>query len=340
MLNLNRVIVTKQGLLTHLQDIDVYRRYTNQEVVLKVAIKSPLRKESNPSFGYFIGESGEICFRDFILGGGDFVKFVQLKFDLNFFEALSKIAIDFELTDDFFVKELPKDNIIYDSKNFKDREKVFKDNIELKLAKKRRDWKAYDFAYWLQFGIDTNTLRKYRTEPLQYIFINDNPISVDKYAYVYIEMKENKYTYKIYQPFSKKFKWLNNHNNSIWQGWEQLPETGEKLVITKSLKDVMAIDNATGIPTVSLQSEAILPKPHIMNQLKARFKTIYLLYDNDYDKDINYGHQFGKKIADTFELIQVEINACHQSKDFSDLVKNIGQEKASKILEDLVSVPF
>ena len=206
----------------------------------------------------------------------------------------------------------------------------------LQLGIKQRKWKAYDYAYWLQFGIDSETLKKYHVVPIEYFFINISPFKADKHAYAFIERKDGKETYKIYQPYSKRFKWLNNHDASIWQGWDQLPDKGPKLIITKSLKDVMSIVSVTGIPAVSLQSETTMPKEHIIDELASRFERIWVLYDNDFDKDVNIGRKQGQKIADEFYLMQIEIPVLYSSKDFSDLVKNENQEIAKLTLEHIM----
>src|SRR5690554_6240997 len=104
-INLNKKIVTKEGILQYIQDIDVYRYYTGSDIVIAGGLHSPLRDDNNPSFGYFIGESNEVCFKDFVLGAGDFVKFVMIKFGLTYFEALSKIIVDFNLTYHFDYKD-------------------------------------------------------------------------------------------------------------------------------------------------------------------------------------------------------------------------------------------
>ena len=53
-------------------------------------------------------------------------------------------------------------------------------------------------------------------------------IPAEKYAYVFVEFKDNVESLKIYQPFSEFYKWRNKHDSSVWDLWEQLPETGEK----------------------------------------------------------------------------------------------------------------
>lgn len=340
-MNLNKETVSKEGLLKHLKDVDVYRYYTGKEVDLNTRISSPLRKDENPSFGYFIGNSGEICFKDFVLGAGDFVKFVEWMFNLTFFEALSKIVIDFDLDYHFMYKhDIPKTDRVYDPTDFSSRENLLKNSEKFRLGKKSRPFTAQDYAYWYSYGIGAQTLEKYNVEAIDYIFVNGKPFYVSKYGYAYTEMKDNKPSFKIYQPFNDKFKWLNNHNDSVWQGWSQLPETGKELVITKSLKDVMALDNVVGIPAVSLQSESVKPKKHIIDELKERFTIIYILYDNDFDKPTNWGRKLGSDLAVEFGFTWLEIPTKWQSKDFSDLVKNHGMDTARKIFYSLIEVPF
>jgi|TARA_R110000822_G_scaffold73853_11_gene177619 hypothetical protein len=340
-MDLNKTVVTKEGLLKHIEDVDVYRFYTGKEVDLNSKISSPLRKDSNPSFGYFFGQSGELCFKDFVLGAGDFVKFVQWKFNLNFFEALSKIVIDFGLDQYFMYKhDLPLTERKYDPNDFSNRSDLANKSAKFKLGVRQCPFTAKDYAFWLQFGVDSDMLQKYNVIAIDYIFINQNPFYVKGYAYAFVETKDGKKTYKIYQPFSQDFKWLNNHDDSVWQGWTQLPEQGVELIITKSLKDVMSIKAVTGIDTVSLQSESVKPKDHIIKELKDRFNTIFLLYDNDFDKEQNWGRQLGSKLAVEHDLVFIEIPTQLQSKDFSDLVKNHGKETGVKVIDHLTGVPF
>ena len=342
-MNLNKELVSKEGLLKYIKDVDVYRYYTGKDVSFGTNMSSPLREDTKNSFGYFVGQTGEICFNDFVLGKGDFVKFVQMKFRLNFFEALSKIVIDLNLTYHFnYKKNIRKSEINYNPQDYSSREEIISNISKLKLQKKRRDWKLYDAQFWFKFGIDLETLKQYNVEPIDYIFLDGQIITVDKYAYAFIENKDGRETYKIYQPFNEKYKWLNNHDNSIWQGWTQLPESGEKLIITKSLKDVMSIRCVMNLPAIALQSESTLPKDKIMEELKTRFDTtqIWVLYDNDFDKEENWGRNFGKKIADEHMLFQIEIPSKYRSKDFSDLVQNYGVAKSQEIFNNMITLPF
>lgn len=337
-INLNKKMVTKESLLEKISDWDVFNMYIPEDLNLKDPILSPLRDESKPSFGLFIGERGEICFKDFLLGSGDCIKFVQMKFSLDYFEAMSKIALDAKLDNQFIIKNTFKTNVI--SSPSVSRESIITAGEKFSLTKKSRKFELFDLAFWNQFGIDYDTLLKYNVTPISHIFFNGKIIVADKYAYCFTEYKDGVETYKIYQPLNSTYKWLNSHNESVWQGWEQLPKTGDKVIITKSLKDVMAIDKTLGVPVVSLQAEGVIPKEHIIEQLRHRFTTIFLLYDNDYDKEVNWGREFGEKISDKYNLIQIEIDESYKSKDYSDLIKNIGKDIAKSILEEAIAVPF
>lgn len=341
-INLNKTFVTKAELLKHITDYDIYRLYVDVAVFsTKHNMKSPLREDNNPSFGFFIGESNELCFKDFLLGSGDCIKFVMLKFGLSFFEAMSKIVIDAGLEDHFIIKNTFKTNC-FASAAGPSREEFVKTVNSSYIGKTSRKWDIRDYSFWNQFGITKPILDKYNVMPIAYLHVGRDKriIKTDFHTYCYNEMKDGIHTFKIYQPNNPQYKWLNNHDESVWQGWTQLPKEGKTLIITKSLKDVMAIASITGIPAVSLQAETVGPKDQVMEELKSRFKFIFVLYDNDYDKEVNWGREFGNKLATKYKLIQKEIEAKYKSKDFSDLVKNHGHKVAKEYLEDLVSLPF
>jgi len=341
-LNQSKELISKRAILREYTDLDIFRKYLDvgQDAIPGTVMLSPLRKETRPSFGFFLGESGEICFKDHLLGGGDFVRFVQMKYGLTYFEALSKIAIDFEISDNYICKNFAKTKFNNTRTDYPTREELLSKVTSLRLGKNRRRWASHDKEFWTSFGITLEVLELYRVEPISYIHINGKIFKADKHAYCFTEVKDGVETYKIYQPFSENFKWINGHNDSVWQGWEQLPNSEHDLIITKSLKDVMALKGVLDVSAVSLQSENIIPKKHVFDQLAKRFKVIYALYDNDFDKDVNWGKQFGDKISSELGLIPLYIPDEYKSKDFSDLVKNVGEIKAKEILTEKMMLPF
>jgi len=338
-----KTFISEENLLKEVSDYDIFKYYIGDFKIGK-AFNSPLRDDTHASFniGYNPVTNKLYC-NDYILGGGNTIMFVMYKYGLTYKEACNKIVIDLNLEDKFHLfkvdKTLKKENKQFIKSNDDDIKK-FKE--ETQLMAKTRNWEQYDFEFWKQFGITKYSLDKYHVKPASYSMIGDKLFKLDKYAYVFIEHKDNEKTLTIYQPYNDIQKWTKNHNASVWYGWTQLPERGDILIITKSRKDIMAINELTAIPATGLQNEKIIPKEHVLQELKDRFHAIYVLYDNDYDKTINWGRQFGEKFADECELIQIEIPDEYQSKDFSDLVKNHGEEVARKVLFTLIepSLPF
>lgn len=344
-INLNKEFITKKKLLKYVSDYEIYTRYIlNQEVMVGKNIYSPFRNEDNPSFGFFIGDGGEICFHDFTLRlKGDCIKFVEVLFDLNHYEALSKIAIDFNMEDDWLIKKsnIPKatgEFTVPHSREYA----LSKTMYKFKLGKIKRDWEIRDMEYWQKYNISLKTLIEYNVQAISHIVINDKIIKADDHAYAFIEHKDGVETYKIYQPFSKDYKWLNSHNDSIWQGWNQLPvsDHGGTLIITKSLKDVMCIKENTGLNAVALQCENVLPKKQVIDELEERFGLILIFYDNDYDKEENWGQIFSKRLEEQTGFLGRHIDSKHEAKDFSDLVEKVGVKKAVEIFEREILMPF
>ena len=330
--------ITKELILQHYNSYDIFRFYCG-EFTISQNFSSPLRTDQNPSFNIFMHKSGELFYNDFLLGAGDFVKFIREKFSLNYYNALSKICIDLKLNHLYSCNEIA---------NFlltKSEPKTY--NVDLKQYKsssiqiKSRKWVVEDLNFWKQFGIGIKTLNKYSVIPITHIFIGDSIIKADNYSYAFVENKDGFKTYTIYRPYNEQ-KWLKDHDSSVWYSWEQLPKTDEVLIITKSKKDIMSINDVLSIPATALQNEKIIPKQKVVQELIERFPTIYLLYDNDYDKEENWGRMFGKKFADKYGLTQIEIPERFKSKDFSDLVKNFGVEKSKEIFQDIINniLPF
>ena len=149
-------------------------------------------------------------------------------------------------------------------------------------------------------------------------FYNSNAVKVSKHAYVYAEKKDNKLTYKIYQPFEDKLKkWINNANYSVHQGYTQLPKSGELLIITKSLKDVMSLHDVVGVSAIGLQSESVMMKDSVMDEYKSRFKKVVCLFDND-----DAGTKLAKEFSKRYGVPYFFVLPIAKSKDFSDFVKN------------------
>ena len=103
----------------------------------------------------------------------------------------------------------------------------------------------------------------------------------------------------------------------------------------------MAINEVLGYHAAALQSENVLPKKHVFKELEERFNTIIIFYDNDYDKEENWGQIFAKRLEEFTNCFNFYLPEKYESKDFSDLIKNYGEKAAKEIFEEeLLTPPF
>jgi len=202
----------------------------------------------------------------------------------------------------------------------------------INYAVETREFNTQDLEYWNQFNINESILKFYEVYAIKYLFIQApetnlyyKKIDDEPYCYGY------KFTnWKIYKPYSdKEEKWRFFGSSDEIEGWKQLPESGDLLIITKSLKDIMTL-YSYGIASVSFQGECSIPNEEIINELKQRFKTIVILYDND-----ETGVKFSEIISEMYDIDQIVIPN-DLGKDISDVNNNKGSEYAKALLNSLI----
>lgn len=326
--------ITKEDILNYISEGDILKYYLGISKIPCV-INSPLRPDKNPSFGMYSLDNKKVYYKDFSTKdtGDTFMLFSKL-WNLDMGETLNKIY------NDILKNKISNNSNIEINKTeiFKKGKIIYNENIDLKC--KIRQWQKHDLLYWEQYGISLDWLIFSNTYPISHIIIKKNNkkyvINADKYAYVYVEFKDKIESLKIYQPFNEKYKWSNKHDGSVWDLWQQLPKFGENLIITSSRKDALCIWENSGIPACSLQAESYLPKKHVIQELKDRFKNIYVLYDNDFDKEKNYGDIYGEELSKQFELIKLKLPDELKVKDTSDLCKTYGRKKVKEIINNLI----
>ena len=309
-------------------DADIAQKYLGVKVPCLVC--SPFRDDKRPSLSLYYSKSGNLCYKDFATSeGGSLYDFLSRLWNTSMSETISKIASDIGI----------KDTLV--KRKTKSLRKTTKSVLQVKI----REWRDYDIEFWAQFGINKDWLKFGDVYPITQMFFTKDGITkiipADKYAYAYIERKDGIVSIKIYQPFSDTMKWISKHDSSVWDLWTKLPENGDRLIITSSRKDALCLWANTGIPSLSLQGEGYVPKEHVVNQLKQRFKNIYVLYDNDFKAvekgEENHGRVFGKHLSDMFGLIQIEIPEFYRSKDPSDLFRDWGKEVFRTVMRSLIA---
>lgn len=319
-----KVVDVKEEVFSKVSESDILYFYLGI-THLPIVICSPLRKDTNPSLGLHYNKSGHIVYKDFATGeGGSLYTLLMKVLNLSFGELMENIYLNLvESTNCTTSTPI----LQYNRKSAKSAKKSSVVDIQVAL----RPWKPWDREYWSSYGITKEFLKFGKVFPVSHIFLiredeSCTSVPAEKHAYVYIEEKDNKISLKVYQPFSKDYKWINKHTSDVWDLWQQLPLTGDYLIITSSRKDALCIWCNTGIPSCSLQAESYLPKESVINELKGRFKNIFILYDNDFSKPVNHGREYGKTLASTFGLPQIELPEELGAKDSSDLYQLHGRE--------------
>ena len=305
--------ITLDYILSKVTEYDIYARYIGQ-FKIGFIYNSPFREDKNPSFGIFRSrKSGKLLFKDHGNGEcGDVIKFVELYTGLtNYNDILNRIITDMSITNNTKLKSIKQ----YESK----------DTV---IGVVRQDWTDVDKQYWSQFGITKETLIKFNVSSIKYylcdgivkgIYKDNNPM----YAYKVYDH------FKIYRPLADKYtKWRNNLAPYDIQGYEQLPEKGDLLIITKSLKDVMCLYEM-GYTAISPSSESTFLTPDIIDALKRRFKRILICFDRDIP-----GVKNMRKISLKTGLNGFLVHKKWKAKDISDAVKLNGFEVIKNWLKE------
>lgn len=294
-------------------------------------IKSPLREDKNPSFSIYMKNTGKVAYIDFGTGDhGNLYTLLMKLYDKSFKEVIAMIADNLpSLKTNCEVRDR-KDTQVHSIHH------ITSSTIQVKF----REWRDYDLKYWESFGISLPWLKFGDIYPISQIFFTKEGVTrafpAGKYGYAYIERKDNNPTIKIYQPFCAERKWISKHDASVWDLWTKIPQYGEDLIITSSRKDALCIWENTGIPSVSLQGEGYVPKEQVVSELKGRYKNVFILYDNDFNSEVNHGRYFGKNLSEKFNLIQIEIPEEYKAKDTSDLCKLYGRKCVNEVINNLV----
>lgn len=308
--------ITLDWILSKVTEYDIYAKYIGQFKVGMI-YNSPFRKDKNPSFGiYYSKRTKQLLFKDHGTGEcGNVIKFVSLftgKTEYN--DILSDIVDNLNITNNTKLVS----------------SKQYIPPTETVIGVVRQEFTDVDINYWKQFNISINTLKKFNVNSIKYYLCNgivkgtykrENPM----YAY---KVYNN---FKIYRPLADKYtKWRNNLTDYDIQGYEQLPQKGNILFITKSMKDVMCL-HEMGYPAVSPSSESTFLPKDVLEQLKTRFKRIIILFDRD-----TAGVKRSRKLSRETGLEAMFINKKFKAKDVSDAVKANSFEEIKNWLNETI----
>lgn len=292
--------------------VAIMEYYLGVKVTSKL-IRNPFRDDDNPTCGFYYGSAGSLYLHDFATDEHmDCITVVKKKYNLSYYKAVQLIQIE--------------------ANNFQNNETSITETKKLEYIV------GGSHNYFLKLGITQKTLDKYKVIHARALYINEdlywratpqNPI----FIYNFPSGK-----FKAYRPLSKdkEKKWKSNCTNADIGGYLQLPKTGNILIVTSSIKDVMVL-HEMGYAAISFNSEAIATRGQsgkeievLFNELKTRFNEIILFLDND-----TAGLEYAKKVSRRFNLRNMTIPA-NLPKDISDVVSKYNFKKAKKLVNKLV----
>lgn len=309
--------LTYQNVLERVDEYNIYSFYLGYSPEIGKMYKSPFRSDDDtPSFNV-IKVSGGYIHKDFgrpHLKGNCF-SFVKQLFGINFWEALKRINNDLGLG---------LGNYITDSNPIIDRAIPQHSDVQNKLLQiKARRYSEEDFQIWNTWDISPYILKEYNVYAVDKLWSNKRLISTGGYAYLI----RNKL--KIYKPFAKKPRFISNFTKDMVEGFLQIPIRGNKLVLTKSYKDVMML-RVYGYWAVSPTSETTGFPDEFIEYASENWKNIIVFFDND-----EVGIQKSNEIISQSGFDQVFMPTIE--KDPTDYRKNHSKQETIILLNNLLN---
>ena len=290
--------------------LNLTEKLTGQDIKMKSVFNT---REKTPSMCIYIDRNNIYRFKDFSSGnGGDGLTLVQ-----NLFNLSSRGAASYKIIEDY--NQYVLTNGCNTIRSYKQHSKFKVTDYEM------RHWNTLDQKYWMGFHIGSRLLSRYNVVPLEYYIMtktdeNDVVSSITiKGNYIYGYFREDGSLYKIYQPKVKESKFIKVRD--YIQGTEQLVFDKPYLIITSSLKDLMAyqklkINNSEAIAP---DSENTMIPENIMSNISPKYQKVCVLFDND-EAGIKAAEKYKSKYGFNYVILDLE-------KDLSDAIKVHGIDK-------------
>ncbi len=266
--------LTTREILTYVSEESIVSHYLGISKIQSGNYHSPFRDERKPSFT-IRHDRGKLKFHDHQNGfEGDIFDVLQKMYNMSLVEVIAMVYNN-------MIKGKVTAPRLVAPRSMRTSSSVFKPEI--------RTYSPDDLQYWKAHKISKETLEKYQVYPLKSLYLSKDESRFQRiyhhkskdpcYCYVFKDAN-GKEKYKFYWPLRGSHKFLSNTPKTIIQGEAQLNKPGKDLVITKSLKDVMALSEF-GIQSIAPNAESVHLSPEVIEQYKQEFKRIVSLYDYD-----------------------------------------------------------
>lgn len=319
--------ITQDFILSKINQETIMEHYTGLDVSSNKLALSPFRNDHKVTCAFYKSKSGVLYLHDFATNEHiNCFSVVSRLYNCNYYKALKIIAQDFGLIEGTNSKQKSSIKVVPE----------LKETNPSKIQVQIKDYTNKELEWWNQFGISIKLLKKYHIFSIQYVFLNGELkfISSEKnpiYGYYFGKDKNGNEKWKIYFPLKTEYRFLNNLSKKVLQGYHQLPKSGDLLVITKSMKDVVAM-YGFGISAVSPNSETLFLDDKKLEEFKQRFKHILVLYDND-----RPGLHNMWLIRKEHPELNYFYMPWYLAKDFTDSIKLVGVENMKEYVNDFMS---
>ena len=327
--------IDKEYILDYVSQIDIMEKYLGIEVQTKTHFRSPIRKDKHPTCN-FSWYHGILYYMDW--GRFEYPKdcwnVVMHIYNINYWDALEKIAEDFDLLDTNNQGQL--DIFTTTEKPSKRRhKKVPKDTGPTKIEVKTKHFSTVDKKYLSSYHITADACKHFRVYSIQSIWINgyrtytytDDDPAIGYYFGVHDVQRWKIY---FYTRNSKRFVC----NTNIIQGYKQLPKTGEYCVITKAMKDVMCLWEF-GIPAIAPHNEKQLIDEDTIKELRQRFRKLFILFDFDYTGISGANEYYRHYSIPRLFFTDGSFNSYNYTvKDVSDYVQKYGKQQTRQLIKE------
>jgi hypothetical protein len=332
------VYLSKEQILSRVDQKTLYEYYFGQKIDLRRnKYRNPFRVDMRPGSCHFNWYNKKLYFFDKATGDSiDVFSFVSRLYNLDFYQTLYKINLDFSLG---FESDIIFDDITANKQRGIPEIKYYPShNRKFEFKVETRWWDQIDANYWKSYYISSKDLTRFNVFPVSKYYKNYSGVNF-KLKYEYTDPNDPCYCYrfnnndsievKMYRPTVRdtSLKWDTNCSVDVIQGYNQLPDTGDTLILSSSLKDTICFTNA-GYHSCSTQSENTYLKPEKVRELKSRFDRIVIILDND-----SAGINFSKKMSHVYQLPYFILPHVDDCSDFSDIVKEVGMTDAKEIID-------
>jgi hypothetical protein len=144
----------------------------------------------------------------------------------------------------------------------------------------RNEMRLFELAYWAQYGITSEVLKKYCVKAVDYYILKGSRYNSTELVFAY-EIEAGK-CYKIYKPNSTpkyKFLWLGSKPKDFIFGFDQLPAKDKLYFLAAGEKDTLSLVSHS-YSAFTLNSETADLPEWLVNEIQGRGELIPL-YDND-----------------------------------------------------------